>query len=432
MRTLFWSVVAVALALAAAPAVAQTAAKPSALNIAIVTFFSGSGAVVGGPTVDGAKMAIESINQAGGVDGVPIHVRFIDEAGGPTKQVAELRSIAGKVAAVLGYASSANCLAVAPVAEQLGVLTVMSDCDTNSLFQGHSYRWIFRTIPPASSNAVAMALYVAKMYPKVTTIAGLNPDYAFGRDEWKYFTEAMQKLNPQVKLGTALFPELFAGHYTAELSRLESERPNLIYSSLWGGDVVAMIQQGLAQGVFSQGLVALAAGTQGDVEGMKALPNGVVVGAEHGYLMHPGAIKNPEVAKFVEEYHKRTNSYPLSPYPFTIQRAILALADGYKAAVKTNGGAWPTSQEVAKAMAGLTVPTMMGNMTIEPDHQAEWGEQVGISVHAAQYPFAVLNQIVTFTAEMINPPMGENVDAWISKMSPNTLSQIPAPAEYHP
>jgi branched-chain amino acid transport system substrate-binding protein len=425
-------VAGLALTLAAGPAVAQTAAKPSALKIAIVTFFSGSGAVVGGPTVDGAKMAIEGINQAGGIDGVPLQAQFIDESGGPTKQVAELRSVAGKVGAVLGYASSANCLAVAPVAEQLGVLTVMSDCDTNSLFRGHSYKWIFRTIPPASSNAVAMALYVAKMYPKVTSIAGLNPDYAFGRDEWKYFTEAIQRLNPKVKLGTSLFPELFAGHYTAELSRLESEQPDLIYSSLWGGDVVAMIQQGLAQDVFKQGLVALAAGTQGDVEGMKALPKGVVVGAEHGFLIHPGVIENPEVAKFVDEYHKRTNSYPVSPYPFTIERAIFALADGYKAAIKAKGGGWPTNEEVSKAMAGLTVPTMMGSMTIGPDHQARLGEQVGISVHTSAYPFAVLNQIVTFPADMILAPVGEDEDAWIGKMTPDLLAKVPAPAEYQP
>lgn len=432
MKKTLWSAAGLALAVALGPMTAHAAAptKPAALKIAIVTFFSSSGAVVGGPTADAAKMTIDQINSAGGIGGVPVQAQYIDESGGPTKNVAELRSVAGDVAAVMGYASSADCLAVAPVAEQMSVLTILSDCDTNSLFEGHSYKWIFRTIPPASSNAVAMALYVAKMYPNTKDIAGLNPDYAFGRDEWKYFTQAMQKLRPGVTLGTALFPALFSGDYTSELSRLSGEHPGLIYSSLWGGDVVAMIQQGVAQGIFNQGLVALAAGTQGDIQGMNALPDGVVVGAEHGYLMHPGPIAEPEVAKFVSDYHTRFDSYPVSPYPFTIQRALLALRDGYQAALKKSGGAWPSSADVAQALVGLTVPTMLGDMTIQQDHQATYGEQVGISVHTKEYPFAVLNKVVSFPADQIMSPPGEKAEDWIAKLTPAALDKMPAAHDY--
>jgi len=432
MTKTMWPAAGLALAMAFGPVATLAATKPAALKIAIVTFFSSSGAVVGGPTADAAKLTIDDINHAGGIDGVPIEAQYIDESGGPTKNIAELRSVAGNVAAVIGYASSADCLAVAPVAEQMSLLTIMSDCDTNSLFEGHSYQWIFRTIPPASSNAVAMALYISKMYPAIKDIAGINPDYAFGRDEWKYFTQAMQRLNPQVKIGTALFPALFSGDYTSELSRLSGERPGLIYSSLWGGDVVALIQQGAAQGIFGQGLVALAAGTQGGVEGMKALPDGVVVGAEHGYLMHPGSIDDPNVAKFVNAYHQRFNEYPVSPYPFTIQRALLALRDGYQAALKSGGGSWPTSEAVAHALVGLTVPTMLGAMTIQTDHQATYGEQVGVSVHTKAYPFAVSNKVITFPADMIMAPVGQSAEDWVSKLTPDVLAKLPAPREYNP
>jgi branched-chain amino acid transport system substrate-binding protein len=432
MRKTSWSAAGLALTLALGPVAAHAATKPAALKVAIVTFFSSSGAVVGGPTADAAKLTIDEINKAGGIDGVPMQTQFIDESGGPTKNVAELRSVAGDVAAVLGYASSADCLAVAPVAEQMSVLTILSDCDTNSLFEGHSYKWIFRTIPPASSNAVAMALYIAKMYPSIKDIAGINPDYAFGRDEWKYFTEAMQRLHPHVKLGTALFPALFSGDYTSELSRLSGEHPSLIYSSLWGGDVVAMIQQGVAQGVFGQGLVGLAAGTQGDIQGLQALPDGVVVGAEHGYLMHAGNIANPEVAKFVSDYHQRFNAYPVSPYPFTIQRALLALRDGYQAALKKSGGAWPTNADVAQALVGLSVPAMLGDMKIQENHQATYGEQVGVSVHTKAYPFAVFNKVVTFPPEMIMAPVGEKAEDWIAKLTPAALGNIPSAKEYSP
>ncbi len=433
MKRTSWLIAGAALAMALAPLAgnAQTA-KPKSLKMAIVTFFSGSGAVVGGPTVDSAKIAIEAINKAGGIDGVPVEAQYVDESGGSTKQVAEFRSLAGHVAAVLGYASSADCLAVEPVAEELKVLTFFSDCDGDALYKGKANEWIFHTIPSDATNALAMALYIAKMYPHIKTIAGINPDYAYGRDEWKYFTLAMQKLLPGVKLETALFPALFSGQYTSELSRLQGERPDLILSSTWGGDVVALIQQGIAQGSFSQSLFALPAGTEGGIEAMSAVPEGVVFGAEHGWLLHPGKIENPEIAAFVTAYHQRTHHYPVAPYPFTIQRAIYAFVAGYQAAIKANGGQWPSADEVAHALVGVHVTTMLGTFEIRSDHVAAVPEMDGVTVRSSSYPFAVFNKIIEFPASMIMAPVGEDEEAWIGKLTPAVLATLPAAREYQP
>ena len=56
-----------------------------------------------------------------GFGGLKIEVGLIDEAGGATKQVEELRNALERdhVDAVLGYVSSGDCLAVAPAAEEL-------------------------------------------------------------------------------------------------------------------------------------------------------------------------------------------------------------------------------------------------------------------------------------------------------------------------
>ncbi len=431
MTGTWWAVAGLALAIGLAPASGQAAtAKPKSLSIAVVTFFSGSGGVVGGPSVNSARLVIDEINHAGGIDGVPITARYVDESGGSTKNVAEFRSLAPDVAAIVGYVSSGDCLAVAPIADQLARLTIFSDCTTNALFEGHSYKWVFRTQPPASANALAMALYIAKTHPHLASIAGINQDYAFGRDQWKYFSEAMQVLEPGVKVGTSLFPALFSGQYTSEISRVLSGSPALVYSSLWGGDVVALIQQGIAQGLFQQSLVALALGTQGGIEGLKALPAGVIVGSEHSYLLHPGKIANPKLAAFIASYRKRFGEYPASTYPFTIRRSILALRDAYAAAISKNGGAWPSSSQVADALAGLEVKTLLGTMLIRTDHQATYDEQVGISVKSADFPFTVFNDIVTFPAAMIMPPVGVTAESWIGKLTPKLLAEVPAPQHF--
>lgn len=406
-------------------------AKPKVLNVAIITFFSGSGAVVGGPSVNGAELTIDAINEAGGIDGVPIKARYVDESGGPTKNVAEYRQLAAKSDVILGYVSSADCLAVAPVAEELKVPTVFSDCTTDALFEGHHYKWVFRTEPPASANALAMALYILKTHPHLKSIAGLNQDYAFGRDQWNAFSTAMRALDPGIKVGSALFARLFSGSYTSDISRLQSEKPSLVYSSFWGGDLVAFIQQAEAQDLFGQTQVALSIGTQGGIQGAKALPNGVIVGSEHSYLMHPGKIRNPRVARFIAAYKKRFGQYPISTYPYTLRRALIAVRDGYKKAIKDNGGIWPSAAQFATALQGLKVETLMGPMVIRKDHQATYHEMVGVSEHTSQYPFAVYNKIITFPASMIMLPEGTaNAEQWLASLKPALLSEVPGPRTY--
>lgn len=412
-------------------AAAAQSGKPDALRIALVTFFSGSGAVVGGPSVNAAKLTIEQINEAGGINGVPIEAQYVDESGGPTRNVAKFRQLAGEVDVVLGYVSSSDCLAVAPVAEELKVPTIFSACTTNALFEENDYQWVFRTQAPASANALAAALYIAKMGLDVGTIAGINQDYAFGRDQWKYFTAAMQALMPDVEIGSALFAKLFSGSYTSQISRLLAMNPDMVYSSFWGGDLVAFIQQARARGLFSRTQGVLSLGTQGGVQGVKLLPEGVIVGSEHSFLFHPGEIENQALAEYIAKYKERYGNYPVSTYPYTSRRAILALKTGYEKAIAENGGQWPTPEQFIAALEGLKVETLMGPMLIRTDHQAIYHEKYGISVTGSKYPFTVFNKIITFPPELIMPPV-ENTNAaeWISSLTPEILDKVPEPKVY--
>ena len=97
-------------------------------KLGVVAFLSGPAAEsFGKPAWDGAKTVIDALNAGTvikpydqvGFGGLKIEVDLIDEAGGATKQVEELRNAFERdhVDAVLGYISSGDCLAVAPAAE---------------------------------------------------------------------------------------------------------------------------------------------------------------------------------------------------------------------------------------------------------------------------------------------------------------------------
>ncbi len=49
---------------------------------------------------------------------------------------------------MIGYISSGDCLAVAPVAEELKKLTIFFDCGTPRIFEDASYKYVFRTGAP--------------------------------------------------------------------------------------------------------------------------------------------------------------------------------------------------------------------------------------------------------------------------------------------
>lgn len=405
------------------------AQKPSEVKVGIVTFLSGPASIFGVPAKNAADLLIESWNREGGIAGARLRPIVVDEAGGPEKQVAELRRLVldERVDVVIGYISSADCLAVAPVAEELKVPLILFDCGTPQIFEERRYTYVFRTAAHATLDSVAAALYVLKTNPNIRTIAGINQDYAWGRDSWELFKSTILALKPDVKVVAELWPRLYAGDYSTEISRLLALRPDVIHSSFWGGDLVSFVRQGLGRGLFSRSRVVLTAGEHMLQELGRTLPNGVVIGArgDHWFL-HPTAKDNPEHRAFVEEYRRRFNRYPVYP-AYHMTQALLTLRAGYERALRTTGGRWPTKEELVRALVGLEVPTFTGTIRIREDHQAVEDALYGTTVQTSQYPFAILERMILFPAELVNPPVGVKSLDWVKTLRPELLRRVPDP-----
>src|SRR6185436_4732554 len=152
-----------------------------------------------------------------------------------SKQVTEFRNLVERsnVDFVIGYISSGDCLAVAPVAEELKKLTILFDCGTPRIFEDAAYKYVFRTAAHAAMDNVAAALYATEKLPKLKKIAGINQNYAWGQDSWADFEASMKVLKPGVEVKTSQMPKLFAGQFGAEISTLLSSNAEFIHSSLW-------------------------------------------------------------------------------------------------------------------------------------------------------------------------------------------------------
>src|SRR5688500_7885330 len=100
------------------------------VKIGIVAFLSGPAASpFGVPAKNAADFVFDELNagkapgayKQAGFGGAKLEMVAIDEAGSTTVQVTEFRNLVQRagVDVVIGYISSGNCLAVAPVAEEL-------------------------------------------------------------------------------------------------------------------------------------------------------------------------------------------------------------------------------------------------------------------------------------------------------------------------
>jgi branched-chain amino acid transport system substrate-binding protein len=250
MRQLSRSLSALAIALIAAIFTGGAALAQEPLRIGVITFLSGPAAgPFGLPAKNAADLLAEALNQGGqipgygqkGFGGRPIELVYVDEAGGPTKVVTEYRNLVDRqnVDLVIGVISSGDCLAVAPVAEEMKKFTVLFDCATNRIFEEGSYKYVFRTTTMATQENVAAARYITEYFPNLKTFSGIDPNYAWGQDAWADFTEAMKILKPQSQIATIVWPKLGASQYGAEVSALLGSGGEVIQNGLWGGDLEA-------------------------------------------------------------------------------------------------------------------------------------------------------------------------------------------------
>jgi branched-chain amino acid transport system substrate-binding protein len=411
------------------PLGAQTAARPPAgapkeLRIGIVTLLSGpASSTFGIPARNAAEVWVEKINEQGGIGGVRISPVITDEAGAADKVVAEYRRLVldAKVDLVIGYISSANCLAVSPVAEELKVLTVLFDCGTTRVFEEARYRYVFRTAAHTGIDGIGAARYLLGVKPDLKTVAGVNQDYAWGRDSWDIFIRSLRKLRPEVEVTEALWPKLFQGDLSAEITRLLTRKPQAVFHSLWGTDLASFNRQGKLRGLFDQSIVVHNNSAFLMREFRKDLPDGFVVGFRGPHWpSYPDPARNPLQKEFVERCTRKFGEPCGPPHgSYHMVQALQGVRAAYEKAIRATGR-WPSVDEVIKAFEYLEFDSPSGPiaMAIGGGHQAIEEALFGRVKFDPQRGENILTDIKVFPAKCVNPPDGVKTADWIEQGFP--------------
>ncbi len=404
--------------LAAAPARAQ---DPASVRVGVVTYLSGPGAgPMGIPSRNAAELTFEALNAGSvpapyatkGFGGTLLEPVFLDEAGSASSVVTQFRNLVESrdVRIVIGYISSANCLAVAPVAEELKVLTVIYNCGSSRLFEDASYRYVFRTASHATMDSVAAAKYVRERLPDAKRIAGVNQNYAWGQDSWRDFSASMQVLLPGMEVTTSQMPKLFSSQYGTEISALLAARPDVIHSSLWGGDLEAFIMQAGPRGLLTRSPVVFTAGEAEMFRLQNRIPDGTIIGARgtHGMFAPDNALNR----WFRSAYEKRYGVPP--PFPaYHMVQAILGTKAAYEKAKARTGNRTPDADQVAASFRGLAFETPSGTTRMALGKGQQGIQPAAYGMTKLVDGKLTLGNVTRYAAEEVNPPEGVESEDWI-------------------
>lgn len=235
------------------------------IRIGMPTILSGRVAILGQSSRDAAKLAVSQFNEAGGINGRKIELIIRDSKGKPDEAARVVRDMINTEGCeiILDAEASSASFAVQEVIRDLPVLCIHTCSETSALTADPKIRveTAFRCARQGIHDAVAGGRYAADIAKDkgLKTWMTISPDYAYGRGNTAQFMEYLKLFNPSVELIDEAWPKLFEPDYTSYVTRILQKAPSAMYSALWGGDLVAFIEQANLYGLFSDGMVMFSA-----------------------------------------------------------------------------------------------------------------------------------------------------------------------------
>ncbi|MGH7266912.1 MAG: ABC transporter substrate-binding protein [Candidatus Rokuibacteriota bacterium] len=422
----------------ATPLLAQAQAQPrgnvpdKAFKIGHMTFFTGPAAVLGEPSYKGLMLAVDEINAKGGLLGKrKIEVLKADEAAGTDANVKEMRrmKLSEQIDLFTGVISSGNTPALGPVAEELKLLTIFVDGCTDFLFDKAvpNPHYIFRITNIQSADGVTAALAMAQAWPQVRKVAHIHPDYSYGRNAFDHIRIVNEKLLPGSQVVSEGWPKLGTTDFTSHITKAISAKPDVLVSSVWGGDYVAFYKQALRYDLFKKMKFAstIAFGVAPHAIG-KDHPEGAISGVHSNYYFtFPPSNRWPVNTEFVKKYHDKFKEYPNFQSEGSYVTMYM-LKEAIERANKLAGG-WPDDDAIISQLENLSMAGPAGYIHIRPDnHQAYKDAITGFSKNVPEYPFQILDPATAITIPIRNItappgwPKGEPTSTytWIDKTWP--------------
>jgi branched-chain amino acid transport system substrate-binding protein len=338
----------------AAPFIA-TARAADEVKIGLDNPLTGTFAALGKNELIGAQLAVEQINQKGGILGRKVELLVEDSTSGDSATAVQkaLKLIdRDKVNFLLGNINSALAQAMANTSFQKGVFHIVPGGHTDSV-TGTQCHWnVFRVCNTTRMETNSVSKLLLDKYGKKWYF--ITTDYAFGHALQQGF-EASLKQASGTELG-ADFTPLGTTDFSANLIKAQSTKPDAIILLLAGDDMINCLKQAVQFGLDKKFHIA---GAQQELEVNEGLPPNALFGdwVFEWYWRQPGVL---HVAEFVADIRKRSGG------KVPTARTWFGYAATWTCKLAAEKAKSLEAVKMAKAMQGLVLPPEVALMPNNP------------------------------------------------------------------
>jgi branched-chain amino acid transport system substrate-binding protein len=339
----------VAIALFSGPVAGQ-----DVIRIGVTQPLTGAFAASGNYVAQGAKIAEDHVNKAGGVLGKKIQLVIEDNKSNPTEAVATAEKLIAreKVPVLMGAWSSTLTLAVMPKLVEYGVPMLVETSSSGKITTSGN-PWIFRISPTSEMESKAFTPMVKTLGIKKADFLSTNNDFGLGAA--KEFSEMLK--GQRIRIGVMETMDPKATDFSAQLAKIKASGGDTLFVTTAVEQITLILRQAKEQQVKAR---IITTGGSNSPDQLIQQAGDAANGSLHLVFFtpwFPDAVKYPDIArKFVAEWNARKHHVGGLTEGFRGYDGVMTIV----AAIKAAGRAEPTA--IQKALWNVKVQGINGDI----------------------------------------------------------------------
>ena len=324
---------------------------------------TGDYATYGISVQQGAQIAVDEINEKGGVNGYTIKLEVEDDQADPQQAVqAYAKLMDNGMNLSLGSTTSGACVALVKEAKEDGIVTMTpSASQKEATAFDNNFRVCF--LDPDQGTYSADFIKENNLATKVAVLYDKSNTYSVG--VYEAFAKEAEKLGLNI-VTTQAFTDRSNTDFSSQIQAVKNSGAELLFMPFYQQEAAAVLMQ--AQGVLENVTYFGVDGMDGVLEKLgtenQAIANGVM-------LLTPfsASSSDPTIANFVAKYKEKYNATP-DQFAADAYDAVYALCTAFeKAGLETDDPEF--NQAVAKAMTEIEVTGATCVMTWSADGECK-------------------------------------------------------------
>lgn len=326
----------------------------STLKVGIIGPLTGDAAVYGNAVKNGAQLAIDEINNAGGINGVKLELNAQDDVNDTEKSLNAYNALKDwGMQILLGTVTSQPCISVESEAKNDNMFLITPSATTVEAIEGDN---AFRVCFSDPDQGTASATYIAdnKIASKIAVIYDSSISYSSGI--YENFQKKAKELGLEV-VATESFTGDSKTDFSTQIQKVKSSGADLLFLPIYYQEASLILQQAK-----TAGLEIKYFGCDG-LDGLLTVKNFDTSLAENVMLLTPFSAdaKDEKTQNFVKSFKEKFGDETLNQFAADAYDGVYAIkAAAEKSEIKADMSASDICDAMKKAMTDIKIDGVTG------------------------------------------------------------------------